>query len=82
VLTESAAIVQYLSERFANPAKLSPASAAQARAILNEWCFIVTERDAASLHVVRRHQGLASIYGELPVAVHSAKAHFLDSSKR
>jgi glutathione S-transferase len=78
VLTESAAIVQYLSERFANPAKLYVAPDAQARASLNEWCyFIVTELDAASLYVVRRHEGLASIYGESPAAVHSAKAYFL-----
>lgn len=78
VLTESAAIVQYLSETFADPAKLYAPRDANARAILNEWCyFIITELDAASLYVVRRHEGLVSIYGEAPVAVDSAKAYFL-----
>ena len=78
VLTESAAIVQYLSETFAAPAKLYAPRDANARAALNEWCyFIMTELDAASLYVVRRHEGLASIYGEAPAAVESAKASFL-----
>jgi glutathione S-transferase len=78
VLTESAAIVQYLSETFADPAKLYVPQNAQARASLNEWCyFIMTELDAASLYVIRRHEGLASIYGEAPSAIDSAKAYFL-----
>jgi glutathione S-transferase len=78
VLTESAAIIQYLSETFADPAKLSIPQNAQARAALTEWCyFIMTELDAGSLYVVRRHDGLASIYGEAPAAVDSAKIYFL-----
>src|SRR5689334_8424566 len=78
VLTESAAIVQYLSETFADRTRLYVPQDAQARASLNESCyFIMTELDAASLYVVRRHEGLASIYGEAPIAVGSAKAYFL-----
>jgi glutathione S-transferase len=78
VLTESAAIIQYLSETFGDPAKLYIPHDAQARATLSEWCyFIMTELDAGSLYVVRRHEGLASIYGEAPVAVDSAKVYFL-----
>jgi glutathione S-transferase len=78
VLAESAAIVQYLSETFADPTKFHVPQDAQARASLNEWCyFIMTELDAGSLYVVRRHEGLASIYGEAPTAVDSAKAYFL-----
>jgi glutathione S-transferase len=78
VLTESAAIVQYLSETFGDPAKLYIPHDPQARAALNEWCyFIMTELDASSLYVVRRHEGLAVIYGEAPAAVDSAKAYFL-----
>jgi glutathione S-transferase len=78
VLTESAAIVQYLGETFADPTKLYVPQDAQARATLNEWCyFIMTELDAGSLYVVRRHRGLASIYGEALVAVDSAKTYFL-----
>jgi glutathione S-transferase len=78
VLTESAAIVQYLSETFADPTKFYVPQDALARASLNEWCyFVMTELDAASLYVVRRHEGLASIYGEAPTAVDAAKAYFL-----
>src|SRR5271163_2311902 len=59
VLTESAAIVQYLNETFANPTRLYVPHGAQARASLNEWCyFIMTELDAGSLYVVRRHEDL------------------------
>jgi glutathione S-transferase len=78
LLTESAAIVQYLSETFAAPDELYIPQDAQERAALNEWCyFIMTELDAGSLYVVRRHDGLPSIYGEAPTAVASAKTYFL-----
>jgi glutathione S-transferase len=77
VLSESAAIIQYLSETFPDPAKLYAPQGAQARAALNEWCyFIMTELDAASLYVVRRHEGLAHLYGEAPVAVEAGKTYF------
>jgi glutathione S-transferase len=78
VLTESAAIVQYLSETFADPRELYVAQDAKSRAALNEWSyFIMTELDAGSLYVVRRHDGLAPIYGEAPTAVDAAKTYFL-----
>jgi glutathione S-transferase len=78
VLTESAAIVQYLSETFGDPAKVYIPNDARGRAALNEWCyFVMTELDASSLYVVRRHEGLASLYGHAPAAVDSAKAYFL-----
>jgi glutathione S-transferase len=78
VLTESAAIVQYLAETFPRPQQIYVPSDAAGRARLNEWCyFIVTELDATSLYVVRRHSGLKQIYGEAPVAVESAKRYFL-----
>ena len=55
-----------------------PPSLVRARAALNEWCyFVMTELDAGSLYIVRRHDGLAAIYGEAPVAVESAKTYFL-----
>ena len=51
---------------------------AKSRAALNEWSyFIMTELDAGSLYVVRRHDGLAPIYGEAPTAVDAAKTYFL-----
>ena len=78
VLTESAAIIQYLSETFAESKELYIPKDATSRATLNEWCyFIVSELDAASLYVVRRHEGLKHIYGEAPTAVDAAKKYFL-----
>ena len=79
VLTESAAIVQYLSESFGNSSnEIYVPHDAQSRARLNEWCyFIMTELDAGSLYIVRRHEGLRQIYGEAPSAVDAAKAYFL-----
>lgn len=78
VLTESAAIIQYLSETFPNPRVMHVPSDAQSRAALNEWCyFIISELDASSLYVVRRHEALKQIYGEAPTAVQSAKDYFL-----
>ena len=77
VLTESAAIIQYLSETYADPRKLYAPHDAETRAALNEWCyFIMTELDAGSLYIVRRHEGLAPVYGDAPIAVESAKTYF------
>jgi glutathione S-transferase len=77
VLTESAAIIQYLSETFANSQAVYVPSEAGGRARLHEWCyFIMSELDAGSLYVVRRHDGLKHIYGEAPIAVESAKSYF------
>jgi len=78
VLTESAAIIQYLSETFATSPEVYVPSDTVSRARLHEWCyFIMTELDAGSLYVVRRHDGLKQIYGEAPTAVESAKSYFL-----
>jgi glutathione S-transferase len=78
VLTESAAIIQYLSEAFAGLGRMYVASDIESRAALNEWCyFIVSELDAGSLYVVRRHEGLKQTYGVAPAAVESAKSYFL-----
>jgi len=78
VLTESAAIIQYLSETFPQATEVYVPSDAVGRARLHEWCyFIMSELDAGSLYVVRRHDGLKQIYGEAPTAVESAKSYFL-----
>src|SRR5262245_29647448 len=78
VLTESAAIIQYLSETFPQPTEVYVPGDPTGRAKLNEWCyFIMSELDAGSLYVVRRHDGLKQIYGEAPTAVESAKSYFL-----
>ncbi len=78
VLTESAAIIQYLGETFAGLGRMYVASDSESRAAINEWCyFIISELDAASLYVVRRHEGLKHVYGEATTAVESAKSYFL-----
>src|SRR5260370_696402 len=78
VLTESAAIIQYLGETFAGLGRMYVACDSESRAALNEWCyFIISELDAASLYVVRRHEGLKHVYGEATTAVESAKSYFL-----
>jgi glutathione S-transferase len=78
VLTESAAIIQYLGETFTSANVMRLPSDARARAALNEWCyFIISELDASSLYLVRRHEGLKQIYGEAPTAVEAAKGYFL-----
>jgi glutathione S-transferase len=77
VLTESAAIIQHLSNTFQSP-RIYIADDRQSRAALDEWCyFIISELDAGSLYVVRRHDGLKQLYGEAPTAVESAKSYFL-----
>jgi len=78
VVTESAAIIQYLSETFADSTKIHVPNDAVSRAKLNEWCyFIISELDAGSLYVIRRHEGLKQMYGAAPNAVESARSSFL-----
>ena len=77
VITESAAILLYLSEAFPQPAQVYVPQDVQDRAKLNEWCyFVMTELDATSLYVIRRHQGLQHIYGAAPSAVEQARRYF------
>lgn len=77
VIAESAAIVAYLSDLYADEKNaLVPRGRAE-RARWLEWCFfIMTELDATSLYVVRRHRGLKDVYGDAPAAVESAQAYF------
>ena len=79
VLTESAAIVTYISEAFEAPAGFFVPAGATDRATLNEWCFfIMTELDALSMYVIRKHQDLHALYGTAPAAVEAAKDNFTD----
>src|SRR5260370_38581362 len=79
VMTESAAIIQYLSETFSNSNLMEAPRDAESRATLNEWCyFIATELDAGSLYVMRRHIGLEHIYAAAPKAVESARGYFIE----
>lgn len=78
VLTESAVIVQYLADTFGDPNLFYLPASLRERALVNEWSyFIMTELDAASLYIIRRHDGLKHIYGEAPAAVVSAQSYFL-----
>jgi glutathione S-transferase len=77
VITESAAIVAYLSDRYANADNALVPSRQSERARWLEWCFfIMTELDATSLYVIRRHLGLKDIYGDAPAVVEAAQAYF------
>lgn len=79
VVTESAAIIAYLSEAFEPPAAFYVPRDARSRAKLNEWSyFIMTEFDAHTLYVIRRHTTFKSLYGEAPAAVKAAEEYFLD----
>jgi len=77
VLTESAAIVTYLSDAYGQPGNsLFPADA-RGRARCLEWCFfVISELDATSLYVMRRHGDLSHIYGEAPSANDAAATYF------
>jgi glutathione S-transferase len=77
IITESAAIVQYLNEIFTGRGDLYAPVDAEGRAALSELCyFVMTELDAASLYIVRRHLDLKQIYGDAPIAVESARKYF------
>jgi glutathione S-transferase len=76
-ITESAAIISYLSAVYGTPENTLVPTGKRERARYDEWAyFIMAELDATSLYVVRRHLGLPGIYGEAPVAVDAALAYF------
>jgi glutathione S-transferase len=77
VLTESAAIIAYLSDAYGQPHnRLLPIDLRE-RARCLEWCFfVISELDATSLYVMRRHGDLRHIYGEAPLANAAAAAYF------
>ena len=77
VVTESAAIINYLSATYGRDGDRLVPIDAPGRARYDEWCFfIVSELDATSLYVLRRHLGLPQVYGEAPAAVEAAPAYF------
>ena len=45
--------------------------------IFRLYSFIMSEIDAQSLYMHRKHVGLKDLYGEAPVAVESARVYFL-----
>ena len=77
LLTESGAIVTYLAETYGEAMGLIPPPGSAARAHYFEWCFFVmTELDAHTLYVIRRHEGLAHLYGESKVAAQAAREYY------
>ncbi len=81
-LTESAAIVTYLSDRYAAEAQALVPRETVARAQCLEACFFVlSELDATTLYVIRRHEGLPHIYGEAPAANVAARSYFLQQMR-
>lgn len=78
VLTESAAILIYMTEHLAKPGRLYPPDDPTARVKHLEWCFfIMSELDANGLYTMRRHGQLRGIYGDAPVAVRGGREYFL-----
>ena len=77
VITESAAIVSYLSDAYGQDHnRLIPVDVRE-RARCLEWCFfVISELDATSLYVMRRHGDLGHIYGAAPAVNESAAAYF------
>jgi glutathione S-transferase len=76
---QSAAIVSYLSDVYGNEKNSLFPHDSLARARVTEWCyFIMTELDATSLYVIRRHHALRHIYGAAPNVVEAARQYFID----
>ena len=79
VITQSAAIIDYLSDAFAVPEGFLAPRSAKDRVRLREWSFFVmAELDAHTLYVIRRHVYLKHLYGEAHTAVCAAEAYFHD----
>jgi glutathione S-transferase len=78
IVTESAAIVTYLGERYGTETTPLVPRDLESRTRYNEWLsFTTMELDATSLYVIRRHEGLPHIYGEAPTATRVAREYFL-----
>ena len=77
VLAESAAIINYLVENYGPESGLVPRSGTPERGLYDQWCFfIMTELDAHTLYILRRHDDLAYLYGAAPNALQAAKEGF------
>ena len=80
-LAESAAIVNYLAEKYGEPDDLMPAAGTEARARYDQWAFFVMmELDAHTLYIIRKHRDLAHLYGEAPAAIQTASEGFAKQS--
>jgi len=75
---ESAAIVLYLADRYSSEGgRLDVPLDRPERGDYYDLCFFVlTELDATTLYVLRRHEGLPEIYGEARTAARAAREYF------
>ncbi len=77
VLSESAAIVNYLATTHGAARGLCPPTAPRERARYDQWCFFsMMELDANTLYVIRKHEDLHQLYGEAPNALQAARDGF------
>ena len=77
VVSEGAAIVNYLTTCYGGETNMQPPSELAERARYDMWCFFcMMELDADTLYIIRRHGDLHAIYGEAPNAVRAAKEIF------
>ncbi len=82
VLTESAAIVNYLATAYGAARNLCPPVSPRERARYDQWCFFaMMELDANTLYVIRKHEDLHAIYGEAPNALQAARDGFARQSR-
>ncbi len=80
VIGESGAITLYLADHYRDRAVLAPPPATAERAVFHDrFVFTLMELDAP-LYIIRRHEGLADVYGESKVAATSAREYFLRQS--
>ena len=76
-LTESAAIMTYMTETFPVPDRFYVPDDTLGRARLLEWCFFtMSELDANAIYSIRRHGDLVQEYGASPIAVRAAIKYF------
>ena len=76
-IAESPAIAAYLSDTYGTVQTALIPTAPRERATWLEWCFyVMTELDATSLYVMRRHGALKHLYGEAPIALEGAASYF------
>ena len=74
VVSESAAIVNYLTTCYGAAKNMQPPTDPAERARYDMWCFFcMMELDADTMYIIRRHGDLHAIYGEAPNAVKAAK---------
>jgi glutathione S-transferase len=82
VLTESAAIVNYLATTYGAVRNLCPPVAPRERARYDQWCFFaMMELDANTLYVIRKHEDLPHLYGDAPNALQAARDGFVRQAR-